>query len=103
MSFVVKRPRLVEEDQLLAAAWYDEQQVGLGDEFLDETEAVIASLAESAPRHSIRFADVRCVRLKRFRKYGVYYVIRGNEVRLLAIHHGARDPHWLHDRRRQLG
>ena len=65
MSFVVKKPRLVEEDQLLAAVWYDEQQSELGDQFLDEVEAVISSLPQNALRHSIRFADVRCVRLKR--------------------------------------
>ena len=51
MSFVVKRPRVVEEDRFLAAAWYDEQQFGLGDDFLDETESVIASLANSALMH----------------------------------------------------
>jgi hypothetical protein len=62
MSFGIRAPRVVEEDQLLAAAWYDEQQPGLGDEFLDEVELVISSLPESALLHSIRFADVRCAR-----------------------------------------
>jgi hypothetical protein len=46
---------------------------------------------------------VRCVRLKRFHSYGVFYVIRGDEVRLLAIHHGARDSHWLRERSEHLG
>jgi len=73
MNFAVKRPRLVEEDQLAAAVWY-----------------------------AVRFEDVRCVRLKRFHKYGVYYVIRGNEIRLLAIHHGSRDDRWLRERTNQL-
>ena len=103
MSFGIRKPKVVEEDQLLAAAWYDEQQPGLGDEFLDEVESVISSSSENALLHSIRFADVRCARFRRFRKYGVYFVIRGDEVRLLAIHHGARDPRWLHERRWQLG
>ncbi|HTH46120.1 MAG TPA: type II toxin-antitoxin system RelE/ParE family toxin [Candidatus Limnocylindria bacterium] len=103
MSFVIRRPRLVEEDQLAAAVWYEEQQPGLGDAFLDESETVISSLATNALLYSVRFADVRCLRLRRFRKYGVYYLIRGDEVRRLAIHHGARDPGWLRQRRRQLG
>lgn len=102
MSFVVKKPRLVEEDLLAAALWYDEQQPGLGDEFLDECDAVIASLSVGALLYAVRFADVHCVRLRRFHRYGVFYVIRGDEVRLLAIHHGSRDSHWLHGRRRQL-
>jgi plasmid stabilization system protein ParE len=103
MSFVVKRDRRVEADQLAAAQWYDEQQPGLGDAFLDECEDAVRSLARNALIHSVRFDDVRCVRLRRFRKYGVYYVIRGDEVRLLAIHHGARDPRWLQERRQQAG
>lgn len=103
MSFVIKRPRLVEDDQLAAALWYDEQQPGLGDAFLDESDAIISTLADKALLYSVRFADVRCLRLRRFHKYGVYYVIRGDEVRLLAIHHGARDQRWLHERRWRLG
>ena len=103
MSFVIKRPRPVEEDALVAAIWYDQQQSGLGDEFLDEVEAAVASLATNALLYSIRFENVRCLRLRRFKRYGIYYVIRGNEVLLLAIHHGARDPDWLQRRRRSLG
>ena len=98
MKFAVKRPREVEEDQLAAACWYDAQQPGLGDDFLDESEAVIAALSEKALLYSIRFADVRCVRLPKFKRYGVYYVVFRNEVFLLAIHHGARDPCWLGER-----
>ena len=102
MSFVVRKHRLVEADQLFAAVWYDEQQPGLGDDFLDESERVISSLTKNALLYSVRFDDVRCVRLRRFQPYGVFYVIRGSEVRLIAIHHGARDEHWLRERRQQL-
>jgi len=103
MSFVIKRPRPVEDDVIAAALWYDEQQPGLGDDFLDEVEVAVASLAANAPLYSIRFANVRCLRLRRFKRYGIYYVIRENEVHLLAIHHGARDPEWLRQRRQFLG
>jgi hypothetical protein len=103
MNFVVRKPRPVEDDQLAAALWYDKQQLGLGDEFLDESEFVITSLSTTALLHSPQFADVRCARLRRFHQYGVFYVIRGQEVRLLAIQHGARHPNRLHKRRQQLG
>lgn len=103
MNFAVKKPRLVEADQLAAAEWYDEQQPGLGDDFLDECDAVIAALAAKASLYAVRFEDVRCVRLKRFHQYGVFYVIRGHVVRVLAIHHGARDDRWLGERKKQLG
>ena len=103
MSFAVKKPRLVEEDQFEAAAWYDRQQPRLGDDFLDESDTVIAALSANALLYSVRFEDVRCIRLKRFHKYGVFYVIRGEEIRLLAIHHGSRDDRWLRERKKQLG
>jgi hypothetical protein len=103
MKFAIRRPRLVESDQLAAAVWYDEQQPGLGDDFLNESEAAIKSLAGDALLYSIRFADVRCIRLRRFKRYGVYYIIHGEEVIVLAIHHGARDPKWLQQRRQELG
>ena len=75
MKFAIKRPKEVEIDQLMAACWYDAHQPGLGDNFLDETEAVIASLADNALLYSVRFTDVRCARLKRFKRYGVYCII----------------------------
>ena len=103
MKFVIRKPRPVEADQLAAARWYDEQQPGLGDDFLNETEAVINALADHALLYSVRFADVRCVRLRRFKRYGVFYLIHGQEIILLAIHHGSRDPRWVHERRKQLG
>jgi plasmid stabilization system protein ParE len=103
MSFAVKKPRIIEEDELAAALWYDDQQPGLGDAFLDDVELVVSDLAENALLYSIRFADVRCARLPRFRKYGVFYVIRGSEVWLLAIFHGSRDPQWLWDRTGHAG
>jgi plasmid stabilization system protein ParE len=103
MKFVIRRPRPVEADQLAAALWYDEQQPGLGDDFLDESETIINALVDNALLYSVRFADVRCARLRRFERYGVFYLIRGHEIILLAIHHGSRDPRWLQERRKQVG
>lgn len=102
MRFAVKRTKEVEADQLSAACWYDEQHPGLGDDFLDESEVVIASLADNALLYSVRFSDVRCARLKRFKRYGVYYIVREREVLILAIHHGARDPQSLLERVKKL-
>jgi hypothetical protein len=103
MKFVARRLRPVEEDQLAAARWYDDQQPGLGDGFLDESDSFIAALAAKALHYSIRFADVRCARLRRFKRYGVNYLIHGREVIVLGIHHGARDLRWIRERRKQIG
>ena len=98
MKFAIRRLKEVEADQLAAAAWYDAQQPGLGDDFLDESDAVISGLADNALLYSVRFADVRCVWLPRFKRYGVYYIVSGEQVILLAIHHGARERRWVEER-----
>jgi plasmid stabilization system protein ParE len=90
MNFVVKTRSLAEDDAAEAALWYEAQSPGLGGVFLDEAEAAMASLERNALLYAVRFAEVRCLRLRRFPDYGVYYVIRGSEVWVLAVLHGAR-------------
>src|SRR5574342_653307 len=91
MSFVVRKRSLAEEDAARAALWYEAQSPGLGGDFLDEVEAAFTSLQRDALLHSVRFSGVRCLRLRRFKAYGVYYMISGSEVWVLAVLHGARD------------
>lgn len=62
-------------DIVAAAEWYDDQQPGLGDDFVEEVNAVISALPQNPLAHSVRFADVRCVRLKRFKPYGIFYFL----------------------------
>ena len=103
MSFVVKKLRPAEHDALEAAVWYDEQVAGLGDEFLDEVEVAVQALSRDAMIHRVRFADVRRASVRRFRFYGVYYVVQGPEVWVIAIEHGRRHPRHMQRRRRQVG
>ena len=59
MSFVVRKLPLAEQDALEAAIWYEEHQIGLGEEFLHEVDRAVRALGESALHHRVRFADVR--------------------------------------------
>ena len=102
MSFVVKKLPLAEQDALEPAIWYEERQPGLGDEFLSEADRAVEALSESALLHRIRFADVRRAPIHRFKFYGVYYIVREQEVWILAIFHGRRHPRWLQRRRGQM-
>ena len=105
MSFVVKRLRIAEDDAVEAAAWYDERApgTGLGDDFLNEVDAAVRALADNALIHGVRFADVRRAPVRRFKFYGIYYLVRGQEVWVIAIHHGRRHPRWLRQRQREIG
>ena len=91
MNFDVHKTSLAESDAAEAAIWYEAQRPGTGGDFLAEAEAAITTLERNAMLYSVRFELVRCLRLRRFKDYGVYYVIRGNEVSVFAILHGARE------------
>ena len=103
MSFVVKKLPLAEQDALEAAIWYEERQPGLGEQFLSEIDRTVRVLSNSALLHRERFADVRRAPLHRFKFYGVYYTIRGEEVWILAIFHGRRHPRRWEERRERFG
>ena len=102
MSFVVKKLPLAEQDALEAAIWYEGREPGLGDEFLTEVGRAVRALSESALFYRIRFADVRRAPIHRFKFYGVYYVVQGDDVWILAIFHGRRHPRRLQERRSRM-
>ena len=99
MSFIVRKLPLAEQDALDAAIWYEGRQPGLGEEFLNEVDRAVRTLSDSALLHRIRFADVRRAPMHRFKFYGVYYIVRENEVWILAIFHGRRHPRAWQERR----
>jgi plasmid stabilization system protein ParE len=101
-SFVVRKLQLAEQDALDAAIWYEERQLGLGEEFLSEVDRAVEALRESALLHRIRFADVRRAPIHRFKFYGVYYTVYEREVLILAIFHGRRHQRALQERRRKV-
>lgn len=103
MSFVVRKFPLAEQDVLDAAIWYEERQPGLGDEFLEEVDRAVRVLSDSALYHGIRFADVRRTSVHRFKFYGIYYIVRAEELWILAIFHGSRHPRVLRERIEEIG
>ena len=103
MRFALKRLPLAEQDAIDSALWYEERRGGLGEEFLNEVDQAVRALASDGLLHRVRFAEVRRAPVYRFRYYSVYYVIRENEVWLLAIFHGRRHPRSLQERVSQIG
>jgi toxin ParE1/3/4 len=73
-----------------AAVWYDEQEVGLGDEFLAEVNACVVSLSEQAeiwpvwPGVQPRKYPVRRRLLSRF-PYGIAYQVIGDTIIVLSV------------------
>jgi len=74
-----------------AAVWYDEQRVGLGEEFIIEIEQAIVNAATAPQRYPVVFGDVRRTVARRF-PYSVYFRIRSDVLVVLAVFHGRRNP-----------
>jgi plasmid stabilization system protein ParE len=74
-----------------AFAWYQEQAIGLGYDFLDEFDQSVR-LIISFPEISGRIkGDVRRCLINRF-PYGIIYGIDGDTVVIFAVSHLKRKP-----------
>jgi plasmid stabilization system protein ParE len=71
--------------------WYEQRRPGLGRDFLDEVERVLAEVAVNPARYGFADADVREGLLTRF-PYAVYYRALPDRIRVLAVYHTSRDP-----------
>jgi plasmid stabilization system protein ParE len=85
-----------EQDVTDAAIWYHKQTSGLGDAFIAEVEADIASASENPFRFPClrRKPEVRRVLTNRF-PYRVFFIRRDDAIVVFRVLHAARrDSEW---------
>jgi len=85
-------------DILNARTWYDSQESGVGGKFYFAFRTRIQSASENPflPREWGR-RKIRKVRIPKY-PYSAYYEIVGEELRIVALIHGARNPKYIHHR-----
>src|SRR5207237_5759413 len=71
--------------------WYEQRRPGLGGDFLDEVQRVLADITANPARFGFADADIREGPLTRF-PYAVYYRVLADRIRVLAVSHTSRDP-----------
>jgi len=71
--------------------WYERRVVGLGADFLDEIERVLAEIMANPARYGFAEADIREGPIARF-PYAVYYRELTDRIRVLAVYHTSRNP-----------
>ncbi|HWN41643.1 MAG TPA: type II toxin-antitoxin system RelE/ParE family toxin [Thermoanaerobaculia bacterium] len=89
--------RVAKRDLAEARSWYDERRAGLGKEFLFGIEATLSIIRNHPymfPRVDPR---VRRATVKRF-PYGVFYMVDGETIRVLAVLRNGREAHWWKSR-----
>ncbi|HEU5080935.1 MAG TPA: type II toxin-antitoxin system RelE/ParE family toxin [Opitutaceae bacterium] len=91
------------EEYIAAGQYYNRKVPGLGDAFVDEVEAGVASILASPRACRVVEDDVRRYLVKRF-PYGIYYSIEPNEIVVIwAVKHLRRNPDYWQERRRSGG
>lgn len=81
-----------------AYVWYESKKPGLGEEFLEAVDDVIATAVEHPMRYRVVVLDIRQALVRRF-PYRVLYRILGDEVVVVACFHARRDPRRWEERR----
>ncbi len=87
------------EEYIEAAAWYEKQRTGLGDEFIAAVESAIALILCDPGRFSPVDGHFRIFRLKRF-PYNLYFehLSARQHIRIFAVAHHRRNTGYWHSR-----
>ena len=74
-----------------ARVWYENQQAGRGDTFLDELRDHLATIGQNP--HQYGFVDriTRAAPLSNS-KFIIYYRVEPSQVVVIAVHHASADP-----------
>ena len=83
-------------DELVDACdWYEQQQTGLGGRFKDAVRDAAQRIARTPLLFPIELEDVRRYVMNQF-PYTLRYVLRGDEVWIMAVsHHHRRPDYWV--------
>ena len=81
-----------------AAEYYAQARPGLGEAFLAEVQGAVDALAATPLAGQAVEGDVRWWLVRRF-PYSVFYRVRADHIRVLAIGHQKRRPFYWRGRR----
>ena len=78
-------------DVIEARQWYDNQQMGLGDDFRNALADIVERIRSMPRMYVIVVENVHRAKLRRF-PYLLYYRVLENRIEVLAVLHSSRDP-----------
>jgi len=87
---VVFRPQ-AEEEARAAQRWYEEQQPGLGARFAGAIGEAIQRIVSNPSAFPVVHDEIRRAVVRRF-PFGIYFRIHAEDLVVLAVMHGRRDP-----------
>lgn len=88
-----------QEDQADAYEWYELDQPGRGERFVNDLQRCYAAIIQFPTLGVEDQNGLRIRRLERFKDYGVIYKLASSsKIMVVAIWHGARNPQTLSGR-----
>ncbi|TAK09981.1 type II toxin-antitoxin system RelE/ParE family toxin [bacterium] len=87
---LVSEPR-ADLDIESAFHWYENEQEGLGLEFLDELRATYDRIVEGPLKYEELRSGIRRALVRRF-PYAVYFAAEADVIVVLTVLHASRDP-----------
>lgn len=91
MSYrLILRPE-AELDITEAYEWYEERNQGLGSEFVRAVDACLSAIGRNPQAYAVVHEEVRRALLRRF-PYGIFYLVEGESIIVLACFHAKRKP-----------
>lgn len=92
-EYIVKVDTDALSDIRKATTWYNEQVLGLGSRFQIQVKLQINSLKINPNGYGIRYADVRCMLIKKF-PFLVHFTVDETNlfVKVFAVVHTSRNP-----------
>jgi toxin ParE1/3/4 len=86
-----------------AAAHYEAQRVGLGQEFRSEFEAALRRIVQNPQMYAVELGEFRACTLRRF-PYIIFYIDFEDRIWLGAVAHQSRRPgYWAQRRKSGIG
>jgi plasmid stabilization system protein ParE len=86
-----------EAEAIEAARYYEQRVPSLGGEFLEELDQAVTVIQESPKIWRLVGHDIRRYLMPRF-PFGIYYRIRPDHIRILAVKHHRRHPEYWQTR-----
>ena len=80
-----------EHDLDEAKAWLNRQRTGLGGDFLECVEEALDQIRQWPKLSRKVFLELRRKLIRRF-SYGIFYRIDDDQITVVAVDHGKRDP-----------
>ena len=87
---LIIRPE-AEQDMRGAFGWYEDRVSGLGREFLRCIDVAIAQINRAPATRPVLYQDIHRILTRRF-PFGIFYIVIGQRIIVLAVLHTRRDP-----------